>query len=270
MPRALLLAFGLLALPCRAETLFRDDFSGPAGARPSTHWQSEVYDQGSGRFLPSATLDGAGHVVLAVSGGSGRRFAQQNLVLDRAFLPEPGQVLTFRARLAMPHGQTGIVHAFFLYSQRRAKDGTLRSDEIDFEWLTRQTAGAGDAPALLSVWSDWNNDDPDFGQFIKDPLHGSHLAGLARSGGAVTDQRVWSMDWSRDRVAWYVEDAAGRHLLAERREMGAVPQRPMQLYFNSWVPDAGWVEAFDPAFRHNRPGQWPLLVDWVEVTAGAE
>ena len=83
----------------------------------------------------------------------------------------------------------------------------------------------------------------------------------------MTDQTQWAMDWSRDRVAWYVEDATGRHLLAERRGKDAVPQRPMQLYFNSWVPDAGWVEAFDPAFHAGGTGQWPMLVDWVEVTS---
>ncbi|GHC54842.1 glycoside hydrolase family 16 protein [Neogemmobacter tilapiae] len=268
--RALIVAL-LLASPLHAQTkIFRDDFAGTSGPVNAAVWQGEGHAQGSGQFTGAGEKNGNGKAVLAVTNphpDDAETFAQQVMRTKRTFLPQPGETLIFRTRLAMPHDQSGLVHSIFLYSS--FMDGsTLRSNEIDFEWMTNQTAGSTKDKVLLTTWVDWNN-NADTYNVVGSPLYGTHAALNPPNRGDAGEFAVYEIEWSLKRVAWYKVSPKGkRQLLGERKGRAYAPQRPMHLYFNTWVPGPGWVEAFDPSLVPSvgqAPVRWRMVVDWVEV-----
>ena len=261
----------LFPLTLHAETrIFRDDFGGASRPVNADLWQGETHAQGSGQFTGAGTRNGGGKAVLAVTNphpDDGSTFAQQVMRTKRTFLPKPGETLIFRTRLAIRHNQKGLVHSIFLYSSFM-NGNILRSNEIDFEWMTNQTAGTTKDKVLMTTWVDWNN-KADTYDVVGSPVYGTHKAFNLSNRGDVATFSVYEIEWSLKRVAWYKIGPKGkRQLLGERKGKVYAPQKPMHLYFNTWVPGAGWVEAFDPNLTPavgQPPQRWPMLVDWVEV-----
>ena len=74
-----------------------------------------------------------------------------------------GAGLEMEARVRTNALPSGLVTSFFTHTFV----GTL-ADEIEYEFLTKQldTAGAGDAPVLLTTWNDWDASNPTYGDGI--------------------------------------------------------------------------------------------------------
>lgn len=268
-------AAGALALTLGAPaiagevTLFYDSFGGRAGAPDATKWEGEFHDQGRGQFEGMGRKNGNGKIDLRVrrhNPTASGRFYQEVMRTKQFFQPRNGRKIVIRARVRVPHNKKGIVHSVFLYNQYNA-GGALRSDEIDFEWLTNYTANrtAGSNPpekVLLTTWAYWNRDDPAYG-VDRDSHHGTQLSTKKNNRADANGWHTYKIEWEADRVAWYTD---GKHL---HTWTGArVPTGAMRLFLNSWVPSTDWPDAYNGGLTTSGSGgnaTYKMQVDWVEV-----
>ncbi|MBB4658656.1 glycoside hydrolase family 16 protein [Parvularcula dongshanensis] len=262
------LLYAALSLAAQAEptVLLADGFDGGPGVDRGV-WETETHRQGRGQFGEMGEVGEDGVLRLSVSDDGEGGFAQELIKTREAYLPRPGHTLVFQARLRIPHAQEGIIHAFWMYEQSR-RDGAMRSDEIDFEWLTTQTAGAKDDPVLVSSYIDWNVDERKY-ETLRDPVYGSHVGDSVKSGADTADWHIYTLTWRQGALDTFIEaeDGSQRRLVSYRGDL--VPDGEMHLYLSSWVPPVDWTEAHDEDFQPRAEGEgvrsFPMEVDWVRV-----
>jgi len=167
----------------------------------------------------------------------------------------PDRDYRFEARVKSNQSPNGLVTSFFLYGY----DG-VKSDEIDFEFLSNKTndnaSYPGGDPVLTNTW----NESIEKPQYIT-------------SGGA--DLSVWNtfrIYWYPDarRVEWtWMDPAAGETLLRTETNAFFIPDESMSLYFNFWAPSSTWTDACDaglePAQEPGGDAIYTYEIDYVEV-----
>lgn len=205
MTRFLLITLAALSLQaCTGSTepknytlVWEDEFTGAAGAMPNaanwgfdvgTGWGNSQLEYDTGR-AENAQLDGAGHLKIIARAepwlGSNYTSARMTTAGKREF-----KYGRFEARLKVPTGQ-GIWPAFWLLGADINTVGWPQTGEIDI------MEARGQEPTVN---------------------HGS-LHGPGYSGGAALTRRytltsgrfdtefhTYRVDWSADRIAWYVDD----------------------------------------------------------------
>ena len=251
----------ILALSTAArsdEVLLADGFDG--GALDPVPW---LLPEGQGTFfgrtqirapgLPPSVADGSLRLALDTHNPTalvpGDSFLGSEVRSRERFHPGEGTI-AFEARMrfvddASQPLPSGIVGALFVFET----DGKVR-DEIDVELLSRDLRLGLDR-YLTNVFQDDAFDQAGFKAFV------------AVEGLALGDFHRYRIEWSLDRIRWLVDGGVVREVQEN------VPDEPMDLRLNFWVPDAGFVEAFDgslqPVAEARRNETFLLEIDEVLV-----
>lgn len=275
-----LLGFALILLFCgqifgssKGMVVFRDDFDLPDGSMPDSnkwvvnHPESWWWVQGR-TFFPSPTYHPAGPFPKIRDGKcviEHHRYNPYHLGTPKTtFLGGeihtameffPDKAYCFEARIKCNHYPNGLVTSFFQYGY----DG-LRSDEIDFEFVTNRT-----------------NDDvnyPSGDPVLTVPWNESHQCPLY-----IIPDGLDLTQWNTFRIYWYPSERLVRwiwidpnkgeiHLRSETRA-NCIPDEPMAVYFNFWAPTADWMAAYDaslePASDPSMNETYLYEIDYVEV-----
>lgn len=161
----------------------------------------------------------------------------------RAVAPfSPDRCYRFEAAVRCYAYPRGLVTSFFLYGF----DGS-KSDEIDFEFVSNRTSDdatyPGGDPVLTNTWN----------ESIQKPLY------VVPAGLDLTQVNTFRIYWypTLRRIDWTWQDPAGvEKTLRKETTPGAVPDEPMNLYFNFWAPAPSWPDAYSAALQPvNSPAQ---------------
>ena len=252
------LLFVTLAGTASGEVLFRDDFNGTG--LDTTKWALGTWTLGR-TDLGNAPV---------VSGGIARlRFDTFNPadpggsflgteILSRAVF-DRGQGIEFEARVRVNPLPNGLVTSFFTYVWRQSS-GITYSDEIDFEFLSKQinSSPTTSDPVLTTTWNNWDNNH----QIYTDP--NTYNSGNVNVAGLNLSQfNIFVIRWLPDRVEWLVN---GQLI---RTATTAVPDEITDIRLNFWAPGKGWTDAFSgklvPARNARQNQTFYYDVDYVEV-----
>lgn len=246
--------------------LFREDFNGKRGsALDSKKWGTESHEQGRGQFTSRGWINGNGQIAMSVHTYNPKKpgtFAQSIIKTEKTFGPTSTKNIRIRWRAKVNHNQKGIVHGAFLYRQYISNDA-LKSDELDFEWLTNHTAGTSKDDLLVSTWNKWDRAAQEYEQ--DDTVYGTHFSREANFNKDTNAWRTYEMLWSRNSVTFSVD---GKKVYSFNNSRN-IPKGKMPVFINSWVPDSSWAEAYNGSFKPTRQKSKnktsSMLVDWVDV-----
>ena len=237
-----------------AETVWHDEFAGPAGAPPDPSvWRPETGAGGWGNdelqtytdSRANAALDGEGHLVITARRGPGGRFTSARLITQGLLEVRYGRV---EARVRVPAGR-GVWPAFWMLGTRLGAVPWPDCGEIDVMEVI------GHEPHV-----------------VHGTVHGPGYAGAsgitashAQAGReSLADAfHVYAVDWEPGRVTWSVDGTAYHQVT--RDGIGAdrwVFDQPFFLLLNLAV-GGGWPG--DPDASTVFPQQ--LVVDHVRVRA---
>jgi len=166
-------------------------------------------------------ISGAGvNIIVQTYNPTGSSFYGHDLINNLALMPGPqGLLITFVATLgaSVPGG---TVSGFFLYGLK--PNGTLH-DEIDFELLS--------------------NDTTHFSTNIygNEPLGAGHPIAYPYAIGSATNPHTYQIQWYTNRVIWSVDGVVVRAVTTQ----SPIPQGPMYLHLNMWVPDRLFSTAYN-------------------------
>ncbi len=153
--------------------------------------------------------------------------------------------LDVKVRAKMNTATPGINGGMFLYAPPKPGSGT-NHDEIDFELLT--------------------NTPDKFGTNIygNEPLGRGHFEQSTYDSGSITDYHTYEIRWLPNQVSWLVD---GKEVRTSKTSE-PVPQGPLYLHLNMWVPAADFPEGYDGTLiptdsAANRV--FSMSVDWVDV-----
>jgi len=161
----------------------------------------------------------------------------------------------------------GLVTSVFLFGD----DGT-NSDEIDYEFVSRQTnddvrwpAGGGD-PLIINTW----NESFQKPQWVQVP-------GLSLTDNTNNGWDTFVIYWypAAQRVEWWwVHPVNGETFLREETDAFFVPDEAMNVYFNFWAPPDSSVwegePVGNPALQPDQVDQgvfYTYEIDYVKVAA---
>jgi len=152
---------------------------------------------------------------------TGRSFYGTDLISKQTF--EPGCMITVVAKLdsSMPEG---IVGGIFLYKPPDGFGDTLH-DEIDFELLSN---------------------DPDYihtNVYGDEPLGTGHPDVQPYDSGSVFDYHLYQIEWLSYQISWFVDGDLIRTVNSIDYD---IPEGPMRMHFNAWVPDSHFTDAYNP------------------------
>ena len=255
-------------LSADAQRLFRDDFNGRRGSIQGNQWTKETHQQGRGNFGKDAWLDGNGvaHISVAKRApGNANRFWQTAIKTKRTFQPAPGKTIDMRIRCKVNTNQKGIVFGFFTYSQGRYRNA-LRSNEIDFEWLTNNTSNRSKDTILISNWKDWNRDAPKY-NIVNNGWHGTHQS-VSKPFNADTNQwQTYTIAWKAGKLEFFRDNPSnGKWIYIGGYYGSAVTTAAQHLFVNGWVAESSWPQAFNGGLQPGgNQAYYTMLVDWVEV-----
>lgn len=152
-----------------------------------------------------------------------------------------------RARVDPP-ASPGVVGGIFLYALKPGS--TTLHDEIDFELL-----GNRPGEAQTNVYAG-------------EPLGAGHPESSPYASGSIADYHSYEIGWLPGRVVWYVDG----NLV--REDASHLPNGPMSLHLNAWVPAAEWPEAYSARIQPTRlPSanrSWQMSVESVTVEGYGE
>lgn len=221
--------------PCPASfgyTVFSDDFAGAAANTNYWHIPTWLSD-GDGTFLGQtqlrcvpAALPAVGNSNMSITAQShnptGNSIYGTDLISNAPF--HVGGGLTITVKLKVDAVKKGTVFAFFLYAPP-ANAASTAHDEIDFEFV-------GNQPNHFNT-NLYGNEPLGVGnpQFI--PYN---------AGSSITDYHTYEIRWLPNQVSWSVDGIPVRTVTNE----SPIPQGPMYIHFNAWVPDATWPDAYSP------------------------
>lgn len=166
---------------------------------------------------------------------------------------DPSRIYRFEARVRCNTYPGGLVTSFFTYGY----DGS-NSDEIDFEFLSKQTNDnsrwpAGD-PVVVNTWDE-----------------GAQCPQYATDTSL--DLAVWNtfrIYWhAGERVDWtWINPGVGEVLLRTEASQ-CLPDQAMSLYFNFWAAQSDWADAHDaglqPVSESGMNEIHTYEIDYVEV-----
>ena len=218
------------------QVLFHDGFDG--AQLDLTQWMLPVWQSPTdGTFLgrtqlrvaqnaaPPGTSGGELHLQMDTYNPTaltpGDSFYGQEIISRLTFSRGEGLAFETRARVVLP-APGGIVYAPFLYA---VIPGQNAHDEIDFELLTNEVQ-SGANRVQTNVYD-------------HEPLGAGSPQFSSVPGGDLTQYHTYRTEWLPDRVLWYVDGTL------IRTETVKVPDGPMSVYLNTWVPAADWAEAYD-------------------------
>ncbi|HEX8465074.1 MAG TPA: PA14 domain-containing protein [Abditibacterium sp.] len=179
-----------------------------------------------------------------------RYFSGTDINSKSYFKMGPG--LEFETRIRGTKVPRGTVMAFFTYKAQGYWPRSLRADEIDYEML-------GNLPAnqlWCHIWDDWN---PSYG--YDGGVHDLTTLPVARGW----DRNKWStykIRWLNNRVECFVNN------VLVRTETKILPDDPMRVELNFWVPDSSWKLAYDAALQTTSQSDdtaYFMDVDYVRV-----
>lgn len=259
-------AFALLVVlflrgPALAQVMFEDTFDGPAldGAK----WGVGTWQLGRTQLGNQPTFNQEGSVAFVTL-----RLDTYNLTSPGAFLSgteiyshtafvlqRRKQGIQFEARVRVRTETRGFVASFFTWGFRTNASGSTLSDEIDFEYLTKQPSDY----VLLTTWNDWNEANPTYNDGIRHSEDPVMLGGLNRN--------VWNVlqiRWLKDRTEWYING------ILVRSTRDAHANDPMTVRFNLWAPNFYWTAAYDaalqPVLTATQNVSYYYDIDYVRVT----
>ncbi|MGF7236214.1 MAG: family 16 glycosylhydrolase [Frankia sp.] len=242
------------------ETVFTDDFTGPAGSALDSRWSSEVGGNGWGNNelqsytarTSNASLTGTGDLAITArretfTGADGitRAFTSAKVTTEKSVDLRYGRVA---ARIRMPAG-SGLLPAFWMLGRNHASAGWPQSGEMDIAErpvADRGIFGSLHGPLTASPRTAYNLTN-------KTTLSTSPAAGF----------HVYAIDWYPGVVKFSVD---GRAYATET----ATDLAPGQ----NWVFDQPFYLLLNVAVGGNWPGSPPadeafpqqMLVDYVRVT----
>jgi hypothetical protein len=158
--------------------------------------------------------------------------------------------LGFKARVRIdPALPSGAVTSLFAY-RREGECPSFVQDEIDFEFLSRLYV----TPPVQVLTNMYISEPAGPGSPVVVDVPGVVFAG---------EWNTFRINWRPDSVQWLINGT----LIHER--CGTVPDGPMSIRLNFWVPDASFELAYDGAFQPVSTPQdntrFEYLVDYVRV-----
>lgn len=172
-----------------------------------------------------------------------------------------GEGLRFQSRLRLQENPPqGLIGSFISYDVQRDATGMgdLRRDEIDHELLGNEAQVASPHRHFTNVYDDIGFSGPMSGgnpQF--------HNGSPLPAGFDLTQFHTYRVDWLKDRVKWYVDGQL------VRTETTNIPDDPMLIRNNLWVPDNGFADAYHASLQPTAtPGTnqtYRMEVDFIEV-----
>ncbi|HEX8832651.1 MAG TPA: PA14 domain-containing protein, partial [Abditibacteriaceae bacterium] len=168
-----------------------------------------------------------------------------------------GTGVEFEVRLRGNNIQPGLIFAAFLYHDHGSWPGSLRRDEIDFEFLGSQPRNQ----LWCHIWDDWNPAYK-YDEGVHDLTTLPTVAGW--------DWAVWNtykIRWTNTGVQCFVNNALVRD------EKKILPDdHPMRLDFNIWASDSSWARAYSSSLQPTSSGAnrtYSFDIDYVKVTSMA-
>jgi beta-glucanase (GH16 family) len=231
--------------------IWSEEFDGPAGSPvDSDTWQPEIGGHGWGNeelqyytgATENASLDGAGNLAIVVR-CSGPQYTSARLISKDRVAFKYGLV---RARIRIPEGR-GIWPAFWMLGQDIDEVGWPRCGEID----VMESVGTDPAVVHGTVHGP--------GYSGSGGITASHDGGSSLAG----DFHVYSVNWERDRIRWYLDDQLYSTVT------------PDDVRCNPWVFDHDFFLLVNVAVGGTLPGNpdgsvaFPqtMLIDYIRVYA---
>jgi beta-glucanase (GH16 family) len=231
--------------------IWSEEFDGPAGTPVDPDiWQPEVGGHGWGNEelqyyterTENASLDGAGNLAIVVRRSDSQYTSARLISKDRVAFTY-GLV---QARIQLPTGR-GIWPAFWMLGQNIDEVGWPQCGEIDVMENVGQSPGVVHGTVHGPGYSGSSG------------VTAWHDAGRSLAG----DFRVYSVNWERDRIRWFLDDEL----------YGTVT--PADLGGNPWVFDHDFFLLVNVAVGGTLPGNpdpsvtFPqtMLIDYIRVYA---
>lgn len=243
---ALLLAAGAGGANADGTVVFRDDFNG--SQLDATAWGVGTWTLGRTQL---------GNVPVVAGGIAQLRFDTYRFTGAEIYTKADyalGNGVEFEARVRSNQLPAGLVTSLFTYTYANGK-----SDELDFEWLSKQVnLTSGGAPMLLTTWNDWDEAHPVY----NDGVHHSSQTKVV-AGVDVNQFHTYTIRWLPGRTEWKVDGV----LVASSTL--AQPDQAAPLRINFWAPASSWTEAYDarlkPVGAKKQNKSYFYDVDWVEI-----
>ena len=235
----------LVLVKAEAETLLQDNFD---GSSLSSEWNVRTWPadgiqrrtEYNAVSQPPIVQDG--HVRLNLdtynSNAPGSTFLGSEIITQTKFSLDmsSGGGLEFEARIRLDQqfvNQPGLIAAFFTYGEsgQTNQQGNQTYDEIDFEFLSNFQNDR----LLINAWDADRQLGPDIITF--DDIE--NLGGLD-----LTDWNSYKLRWFSDRLEWYVNN----EWIFTKNNVENLADAEMPLYFNLWVPNANFTQAYGENF----------------------
>jgi len=249
---------GATGSSAHAQVLFRDDFSGTT--LDTSKWSVGNWQLGRTQLGKTPVIAGGfARMTLETFNprNAGHSFLGTEIDTKTPF--SVGEGVEFEARVRVNRSSEGLVTSFFTYSARDVNGESL-SDEIDFEFLSKQTHKApfSSTSTQLTTYRGFNNTLLNYDDPAQSNTQNVRVAGLNLSRF-----NTFLIRWLPDRVEWLVN---GQLI---KTSFAAVPEQDMRMCLNFWAPDSKWDEAFSslllPAPSKLKMRAAFYDVDYVEV-----
>ncbi len=215
-------------------TLFADDFDSPLNSAnwDYSHWKAvndpSFYGRTQQRQQLPDVSNGELHLKLDTFNPTYNpldprqepSFFGSEAITKKTFSIKTGGVsFEFNAHFVNP--VAGIVGGMFSYSTMA---GGI-DNEIDFEAVSNKL------------------DQVHTNIYANGPYTSAGRSQFNPISGVLTDSHIYRIEWFTDSIRWFVD---GQLI---REEVDNIPQQPMALHLNLWVPKDTWIDAFNPALN---------------------
>ena len=241
-----------------SNVLFRDDFNGTS--LETDNWLAGTWKLGRTQLgnMPIVT-GGIAKLKFDTFNAAdpGRSFRGTEIGSKMMF--SRGQGIEMEARVRVNSMPAGLVASFFTYDSQLS-DGVVYSDEIDFEFLSKQIASspATSDPVLTTTWNNWDNSTQIYTEPSTYTSQSVNVLGLN-----LAQFNTIVIRWLPTRVEWLVNGQLIQ--IAET----AVPDEDTNIRLNFWAPLSGWTDAYSnklvPAKNARQNQTFYYDVDYVEV-----
>lgn len=224
------------------------DFSGASGTTPSGWVGNTGFQLGRGYFESPGRLNGSGQLFVDLRTYNTNRtnsslFFQQGMRTSASYLPAANQYIKVTARIKIGHTQKGLVHGFFMYSDRTVS-GQRRQDEIDFEWLTNATSTSSTNDDVnVSSWNDWNiacgYNGASYSSTCGQQTSQTVKAGANTDGSSFNNYEIkW---FASGKIEFRINGSLKKTISGQVVSAG----QSMPVFLNSWAPDSSWPQAYN-------------------------
>ena len=249
------------ALAAAPVVLFRDDFNDTK--LDSSKWFLGTWTLGRTRLGNAPVMTGQ-YARLKFDtfnpSNPGKSFRGTEIGTTKVFERSPGTGIEFEASVRVNAMASGIVTSFFTYTSRTTPAGITYSDEIDFEFLSKQinSSPATSDPVLTTTWNDWDNNAP-----VYNNIQTYDSASVNVSPLNLAQFNTILIRWLPGKIEWFMNGQL------VRSTTNAVPDEPTNIRLNFWAPASGWTDAYSSQLgfaknvRQNQTFYYD--VDYVEV-----